>query len=174
MQNAEARIWYIMFDAERLSRYYGKISDKFQRFHQWASLSTIILSVLGAVGLSLDTYGWQVWAMGVVFIALTVITAFTLVSDSSRKAETARIASRQIRVILGDARDVWTRRAKYQEDLLATIATELEEKLNAESSTDLIIDVKLNAVCQKEANSVLEAEFSRTGGEGVISASPSG
>ena len=153
-----SRIRYGMLDAETLSRYYGKISDRQQRWHQGLSVAAIMLSVGGAIILLLNSPAWSV---SLLFLALALVTSLMLVFDFSRRAETARIASRQMRTVLGALRDLWTDRIVTNPDYLSKKVGELEERMNVDTYVDLIVDDKLSDQCQKEADSVLSAEFGR-------------
>ena len=153
-----SRIRYAMGDAETLSRYYGRISDRQQRWHQRLSVATIMLSVGGAIILLLN---WPAWVVSLLFLALTLVASLMLVFDFSRRAETARIVSRQMRTVSGALRDLRTDRTGANLDYLSRKAGELEERMNVDTYVDLIVDDKLYDQCKQEADSVLSAEFGR-------------
>ncbi len=158
LDGVDSRIWNSIWDAERLSRYYGKISDRQQKFHQWLSMATIMLSVGGAITLLLS---WPAWAVSLLFLTLTLVTASMLVFDFSRRAETARIASRQMRTVSATLKDLWTSRAAAEHNELSRKVGELEERMNVDTYVDLIVDDKINQECQEEAKRVIDAELSR-------------
>lgn len=152
------RIWYGILDAERLSRYYGRVSDRQQKLHHGLSVAAIMLSVGGAIILLLS---WPAWLVSLLFLALTLVTSLMLVFDFSRRAETARIASRQMRTALSALRDLWTDRYFANPGQLSAKVAELEERMNVDTYVDLIVDDKLNEQCQKEANDVINSELGR-------------
>ena len=153
----EERIWHGMADTERLSRYYGRISDTHQKWHLTLSLLSILGSVAAAGTLLVDIH---IAVTVVLFLSVTLVTSLMLVFDFSRKSETARITSRRMRSLYLDLRDLWGNRADEEIRSLHRKSRELEERLNADTSVDLIVNHKLNEQCAEEAYSVLEAEFS--------------
>lgn len=157
----EDRIWHGMEDTERLSRYYGRISDTNQKCHLVLSLLSIMGSVAAAGTLLVDVH---VAATVFLFLSVTLVTSFMLVFDFSRKSETARITSRRMRSLYLELRDLWGNRADEEVRSLHLKSRELEERLNADTSVDLIVNHKLNEQCAEEAYSVLEAEFGDYGG----------
>ena len=152
------RIWSGMLDAERLSRYYGNISDRQQKWNQSLSLASIMLSIVGAIIL---LWTLPAWVVAGVFLALAFVTSLMMVFDFSRRAETARIVSRQMRNALDELRDLWTDRLTADTEYLSSRVAELEKRMNSDTFVDLVVDDKLNERCQKEADDVLRAEFSR-------------
>ena len=155
------RIWHSMADTERLSRYYGRISDTHQKWHLTLSLLAILSSV-GAAGTLLVNI--HIVVTVVLFWTVTCVTSLMLVFDFSRKSETARITSRRMRSLFLDLRDLWANRADEEIVSLHRKSRELEERLNADTSVDLIVNQKLNEQCAEEAYSVLEAELNGNGG----------
>ena len=153
---AENRIWHGMEDTESLSRYYGRISDIHQKWHLLLSLLSILGSVAAAGTLLVDVH---IASTVVLFLIVTLVTSLMLVFDFSRKSETARITSRRMRSLNLDFRDLWGNRADEEIGSLHRKSSELEERQNADTSVDLIVNHKILKQCAAEAYSVLESEF---------------
>ena len=159
------RILENLEDAERLSRYYGILSDRNQRVHLILSLTTILLSV--GAGVTLLTNLPDISAV-LVFMLVASATAIMLVFDHSRRATIARLVSEEMRRVTVDLRDLWVIRRTANIPDLHEKLSQMESKINASTGVELLIDYKLNAQCAEEADQIVHSQYRGKEGQGGL------
>ncbi len=154
-------LWYLLHDAERESRYYGRLADRSKKWHSGLSITTMVLSLLAGVTLFIPVEHWVLpYATASLFLAVSSLTAIAIVYDYSGRATSARIASDLIRGLCTEAKQAWYR---GPETNLPEYVNALERRLDALTRVDLTVDDKLNKQCADDAYEVLRNELNRRG-----------
>ena len=163
--NGRSQLWYNMLDAERLSRYYSGLADRWRKLHMGFSLVTMLSSLAAAMMVLTPIEGsWVSWVSVGLFMLVGSLTAVLLVYDFSGRAQIARTVSEQVREIFVDLNRIWYREQWSDSE---GVVQDLERKLDAITRVDLTSDNKLNERCGKEAYEAMEYEY---GGKGRIPA----
>ena len=164
--NSRSQLWYNLLDAERLSRYYSGLADRWRKLHMGLSLATMLGSLAAAMMVLSSIEGnWVSWVSVSLFCLVSSLTAVLLVFDFSGRAQIARSVSEQVREIFVELNRIWYR--EQWSDSEAHIE-ELERKLDAITRVDLTLDNKLNERCGKETYEAMGGEHG--GAKGRISA----
>ena len=152
MQSTTERIWDNMLDVERLSRYYGKIADRYQKRHLGLSMLSILGSLAAAAWLlSPADFVYSDAISAALFMVVAMATSAMIVYDFSRKAQIARTTSELVREIGVGLNRLW-----HDEEPDIRTIEELESRIDAVTRNDLPVDYELNESCNDEAYRVVE------------------
>ena len=155
--NLSERIRNSMLDAERMSRYYGKIADRMQWRHVVASAITMFGSI-GAATVLLAETPYSNMSSAFLFLIVAGTSVFMVVYDPSRKAQVARTTREQLTETGVELGRLWYNLENdgVESDIRNQIE-KLETKIDAVTKNDLPTDYALNERCGEEAHRIMES-----------------
>ena len=152
------RVWDGLLDAERLSRYYGRLAARMQRRHFFFTVFIVTCSTLAAATLLTQLPGLVQAVLSLVVAAAVIWSSY---SDYSRKAAISSSIRAQCEDLAVSWKELWSDVSTDQEDILLRAAV-LERRLN-EVTTQAdqygLIDDALNERCTKETYESLPSEL---------------
>lgn len=155
------QIWYTMLDAERLSRYYARLSTRFQRKQFWLNIAVAFCSLAAASVLLAQI---DVIVPAVLFFVVSGGVTWGIFADYSKKAAIANITTKECSAIAVELRQLW--RNPGVPDALER-AISLEKRLDSITHVGFEIDDKLNEKCAEETYASANQEFGNSEGRGA-------
>jgi hypothetical protein len=138
------QIWQELYEADRLMRYFGRVSSKFSKYHAWVTYTTVLSLLSAAIPLMVIDIPTIVAGLLFLFVGALVIT--TMFWDFSAKATSARIAAAAYSHLSQELQALWFNGASQSQiDMLRQI------KITIANSTNINIDKAINNQTADEA-----------------------
>ena len=138
------QIWRELYDADRLTRYFGQVSNKFRKYHAWVTYATILSAFLAAMPLMVSPIPNFISA--VLFLVVGFLVLTTVFWDFSAKATSARLASASYSQISQELQSLWHKGASQSQ-----IDTLRQIKMSIANSTNIDVDETINKRAEDEA-----------------------
>ncbi len=144
------QIWHELYEADRLMRYFGRVSSKFSKCHALVTYATVVSLLSAAIPLMLEKIP-DIYA-GLLFVFVGALVLTTIFWDFSAKATSARVAAASYSHLSQELQALWFNGASQSRiDLLRQI------KINIANGTNLQVDKKINNETADEAYAYLNA-----------------
>ena len=144
------QIWQELYEADRLMRYFGRVSSKFSKYHAWVTYATVLSLLSAAIPLMVVEIPTIV--AGLLFLLVGALVLTTIFWDFSAKATGARQAASSYSHLSQELQTLWFNGAPQSRiDMLRQI------KINIASSTNIDIDKTINNQTADEAYEYLSA-----------------
>ena len=151
------QIWRELYEADRLMRYFGRVSKKFSKYHAWVTYATVASLLAAAIPLMVTNIPNLI--TGFMFLLVGALVITTIFWDFSAKATSARIAAASYSHLSQELETLWFDGASQSRvDLLRQI------KINIANSTNIQVDQKINNETADEAYEYLAAFGAREQG----------
>ena len=150
------RVWDEMMDAERLSRYYGRLAKRYVRRSR-AVLFIPALFATSAVVALLNSWPEQV--LMVANVVIVGISIAAIVTQPSIKAAGIIVISNACDDLLVDWRQLWADTERIDDEAVEQRSHKLSLKVNAATNKAkeiAVLDEKLNRRCLAEVHRVFE------------------
>ena len=155
------QIWQELYEADRLMRYFGRVSSKFSKYHAWVTYTTV-LSLLSAA-IPLMVVDIPTIIAGLLFLLVGALVLTTIFWDFSAKATSARLAAASYSHLSQELQALWLNGASQSRiDMLRQI------KITIANSTNIHIDKAINNQTADEAYEYLSALGAREQGAPVV------
>ena len=138
------QIWRELYDADRLTRYFGQVSNKFSRYHTCVTYATITTVFLAALPLMVSPIPNIISAVLFLLVGCLVLT--TVFWDFSAKATSARLASASYSQMSQELQSLWHKGASQSQ-----IDTFRQIKMSIANSTNIDVDETINKRAEDEA-----------------------
>ena len=158
------KAWVALMDAERLARYYAKLSSRMtRRFHMLNGViggGSVVVAGLASIGVQ-----WQS-IIAIISIIVALAAFWAIQSNYSKKAIEAAIISDKCSKIVIKLKDLWREQDTIADDIARETLNTLEEELHSvasatvAASAQLPEDERLNQKSATEAYGVIVNEFS--------------
>ena len=152
------QVWLGLLDAERLSRYYGRLALRFQRWNLFLTLVILLCSTGAAATLITEL---PTWVQAVLSLVVAAVAIWSYLLGYSKKAAVASVIRSQCSHLASDWRGLWADLNTDRQDIPVRIAY-LQRKLNEITDHALdhgLADDALNEQCAKEAYESVQSEF---------------
>ena len=150
------QIWFGLLDAERLTRYYGRLSDRMRRINFALTAFTLLASTAAFASLMVRLPDF---VSALCFVGVAAALIWMHLSEYSKKAAIASVVAQQCEDLATEWRELWFRQNEESIDPLAR-AADLKRKENRITALyDSADDDALNQKCAQEAYTVVQAEF---------------
>ncbi len=150
------QIWLGFLDAERLTRYYGRLSDRMRRINFALTVFTLLASTAAFASLMVHLPDF---VSALCFVAVAVALVWMHLSEYSKKAAIASIVAQQCEDLAVEWKELWFRQNEEGIDPLSRIAELKRRESRITALYDSEDDHALNEKCAEEAYSVAQAEF---------------
>lgn len=154
------QVWQELYEADRLMRYFGRVSSKFSKLHAWVTYATVLSLLLAAIPLMVDAIP-SLFA-GLLFLLVGGLVLTTIFWDFSSKATSARLAAASYSHLSQELQTLWFSGASQ-----SRIDSIRQIKITIANNTNLHVDKKINNETADEAY-----EYLTNFGAGEHSASP--
>ena len=149
-EERDQQIWAGLVDADRLTRYYSRLADRFSRHNRWAMLTVSFFSTLAIISVFAE---WLMWiSAGVSGIAAS-IALWVAFYDLSRRAGVAAFIASACMDLTAEWEQLWYRPGEAED--WSRRVRELTAQANKVTSVALLQhgfgDKKLEEQCAKEA-----------------------
>ena len=158
-QYHEQQVWNGLVNAERLSRYYGRLAARLERRQFIFTVSIVTCSTLAAATLLTQLPSLVQAVLSLVVAAAVIWSSY---SGYSKKAAISSGIRAQCEDIAVSWKELWSDVSSMDQEDILRRAADLERRLNrATTNADLngLIDERLNERCAKETYESLPAEF---------------
>ena len=159
-------VWNQLVDAERLVRYYGRLSDHYNRLNVYLRVFIFVDSTTGIVALLGVLPAWV--AIGA-SAAWAVAIVLDLKWDLEKKAAMAAVTYWHCGKLLDQWRDLWLRVNVYEFEAeegimerFAVLRDSQTEWTYLAAFRDIAINDRINKKATKEAYEVLETYYAQT------------
>ena len=143
------QIWNELYEADRLMRYFGRVSSKFSKYHALVTYATVLSLFLAAIPLMVAEI--PTWVAGLLFLLVGSLVLTTIFWDFSAKANSARLAAASYSHLSQELQSLWfSGSSESRIDMLRQI------KINIANSANINIDDKINAETADEAYEYLQ------------------
>ena len=144
------QVWQELYEADRLMRYFERVSSKFSKYHACVTYLTVLSLLAAAIPLMVADIPNMV--TGFVFLWVGALALTTVFWDFSSKATSARLAAASYSHLSQELQGLWFNGASQSRiDLLRQI------KINVANSTNIHVDKKINNETADEAYEYLAA-----------------
>jgi hypothetical protein len=144
------QVWQELYEVDRLTRYFGRVSSKFSRYHAWVTYATVLSLLAAAIPLMVVSI--PIIVSGLLFLLVGALVLTTVFWDFSAKATSARVAAASYSHLSQELQALWFNGASQSRiDLVRQI------KINIANSTNIHVDKKINNETADEAYEFLRA-----------------
>ena len=150
------QIWITILDAERLARYYGRLSTKYNRVQFWLNVGVTICSLAAATVLLINVHKAVPAAL---FLVVSSGTTWGIFAGYSKKATLSASAAKECAKLKSDSVELWY--DQHANDVTER-AIALARRLDDITPMEIEQNVKLNVKCAEEAYETVRYEFRRT------------
>lgn len=162
------QVWLGLLDAERLSRYYGRLSERFQRVHLYLMVMIALCSTGAALTL-LATFQDLIPVFGQLPGLIPALLSFVVAgaaiwashSDYSKKAAISSVIRIQCDELVVSWKQLWLDVSTDPESVRVR-TVDLQRRMNEVTAHALengLTNDALNRECAKEAYESLQSEF---------------
>lgn len=152
------QVWIGLLDAERLSRYYGRLAVRLQRWHFGLTVFIALCSTGAAATLIASLPGLIPTLLSLTVAAGAIWSSY---ANYSKKAAVASVIRSQCDDLIIDWKQLWSDLNTDRQDIPKQVEA-LQRKLNEITKPALehgLTDNALNERCTQEAYESLRAEF---------------
>ena len=150
------QIWITILDADRLTRYYGRMATTNKKIQFWLNVVVTLCSLAAATVLLIDVHKAVPAAL---FFVVAASTTWGIFAEYSKKATLATHAAKEYAKIKSDTVELWY--DQYADDAMER-AFALARRLDDVAPMEIEQNEKLNKKCAEEAYSTVRHEFQRT------------
>lgn len=150
------QIWITILDADRLTRYYGRMATTNKKIQFWLNVVVTLCSLAAATVLLIDVHKAVPAAL---FFVVAASTTWGIFAEYSKKATLAAHAAKEYAKIKSDTVELWY--DQYADDAMER-AFALARRLDDVAPMEIEQNEKLNKKCAEEAYSTVKHEFQRT------------
>ena len=152
------QVWIGLLDAERLSRYYGRLAVRLQRWHFGLTVFIALCSTGAAATLIASLPGLIPTLLSLTVAAAAIWSSY---ANYSKKAAVASVIRSQCDDLIIDWKHLWSNLNADRQDIPQQVDA-LQRKLNEITKPALehgLTDNALNEQCTQEAYESVQAEF---------------
>lgn len=161
----EHLVWDGLIDTERLSRYYGKLNERYSRRNRIGMLFVVLL---GVATMALPFWSISEWWLSGIGLLIAMVGTWLTLGDVSRRAGMAAVIGVVCMGKVREWQDLWVYGDETQ---VRRTAQELQGQIDAITAVAMqdggLRDEKLNHSCQDEAETYWRQTF---GSDKVVSA----
>ena len=150
------QIWITILDADRLTRYYGRLATYNKQVHFGLNVIVTLCSLAAATVLLVDVHKA---VPAVLFFVVAGATAWGIFAEYSKKATLAAHAAKECAKVKSDAVELWY--DQYADDAMER-AFAIARRLDEITPIEIEQNDKLNEKCADEAYTSVRYEFQRT------------
>lgn len=152
------QVWLGLLDTERLSRYYGRLALRYQR---WNLLLTAVILLCSTGAAATFMTQLPAWVQAVLSLVVAAVAIGSYLLGYSKKAAVASVIRSQCTHLAADWRGLWADLNTDRQDI-PTRTAYLQRKLNEITDHALdhgLADDALNEQCAQEAYESIQSEF---------------
>ena len=150
------QVWRGIYETDRVKRYYGKLSDRMQRWHDCLTWTTVLCAAMAIIPLAIDLP--TLISVGF-FGAVAASTLWSIHAKYASKATAARIFAERYSDLAVQWRQLW-----YGDTSLPDVANLWSQYNSITSGHEISEDEGLNAKAQQEADDDISSEFRAASG----------
>lgn len=150
------QIWITILDADRLTRYYGRLATTNKRIQFWLNVVVTLCSLAAATVLLIDVHKAVPAAL---FFVVAASTTWGIFAEYSKKATLSAQAAKECAKVKSDSVELWY---DQHADDAAERAFALARRLDDVTPIEIEQNEKLNKKCAEEAYTTVTYEFQRT------------
>ncbi len=150
------QIWITILDADRLTRYYGRLATTNKRIQFWLNVVVTLCSLAAATVLLVDVHKAVPAAL---FFVVAASTTWGVFAEYSKKATIAAHAAKEYAKIKSDTVELWY--DQYADDAMER-AFALARRMDDVAPMEIEQNEKLNEKCAEETYTTVGYEFQRT------------
>ena len=150
------QIWITILDADRLTRYYGRLATTNKRIQFWLNVVVTLCSLAAATVLLIDVHKA---VPAVLFFVVAASITWGIFAEYSKTATLAEHAAKEYSKLKSDAVELWY--DQYADDVMER-AFALAKRLDDVAPMGIEQNEDLNRKCAEEAYTTVRYEFQRT------------
>lgn len=150
------QIWITILDADRLTRYYGRLATTNRRIQFWLNVVVTLCSLAAATVLLIDVHKA---VPAVLFFVVASCTTWGIFAEYAKKATTAAHVSKECAKIKSESVELWY--DQHADDAAERVFA-LANRLDDVTPMDMDENEKLNKKCAEESYTTVLYEFGRT------------
>lgn len=146
------QMWEEIYDTDRLTRYFQKLSAKFNRYHSLNTFFMVLFVFLAALPLMVEPIPNVISA--ILFLLVGCMALIAIRWDFSGKATSARMAWESYAQMSVQLRKLW-----YEDATSSQVEALQQLKVSIANSTNIGVDRKINAQAEEESHNYLSKAF---------------